>query len=255
MTGAPVTNPYGDLCAEIYDLDKPPGSLFDIAYYTQALKGIEGPILEAAVGTGRLFIPLIEAGLDMVGFDHSPAMLDICRGHLEARGLSARLGQARFQDFEFADRFGAIIVPTSSFILIDQFDEAMAVLGRFRDHLRPGGQLILDLPPPDFLGRNSDGLRVWTAANGDILRMDSRKVELDAVGQRRVNHDVYERWRGGQLVDRQLEVFAFRSWGLKEFEMALVAAGFEIASVGANYRPGRAPRAGDQIFNFVAVRP
>ena len=115
--------------------------------------------------------------------------------------------------------------------------------------------MILDLPPPDFLGRNSDGLRVWTAANGDILRMDSRKVELDAVGQRRVNHDVYERWRGGQLVDRQLEVFAFRSWGLKEFEMALVAAGFEIASVSANYRPGRAPRAGDQIFNFVAVRP
>lgn len=254
MSGAPVTNPYGDLCAEIYDLDKPPGSLFDIAYYTQALRDVEGPILEAAVGTGRLFIPLIEAGLDMVGFDHSRSMLDICQGHMKVRGLSAPLHQARFQDFELAERFGAIIVPASSFILIDRFDEALAVLGRFRDHLRPGGQLIIDLPPMDFLGRSSDGLRAWTAANGDILRMDSRRVELDAVGQRRVNHDVYERWRDGQLVDQQLEVFAFRSWGLQEFEMALVATGFESVSVGANYRPGRAPRSGDQIFNFVARR-
>ena len=48
-----LINRYGSLCAEIYDLDKPPGSLHDIPYYQSRLKDVPGPILEAAVGTGR----------------------------------------------------------------------------------------------------------------------------------------------------------------------------------------------------------
>nr|QQZ50539.1 hypothetical protein JKL49_03040 [Phenylobacterium glaciei] len=65
-------NRYGSLCAEIYDLDKPVGSLFDIPYYSGRLKELDGPVLEAGVGTGRLYVPLLEAGLDVTGFDHSP---------------------------------------------------------------------------------------------------------------------------------------------------------------------------------------
>jgi SAM-dependent methyltransferase len=137
MTTTETTNRYGRLCAEIYDLDKPTGSLFDIPYYTGRLKDLDGPILEAAVGTGRLMIPLLEAGLDVEGFDHSAEMLAVCRANARARGFEPRLTQARFQAFAYDRVFAAIIVPASSFVLIDGYGEALGVLERFREHLPP----------------------------------------------------------------------------------------------------------------------
>ncbi|CAN5896825.1 hypothetical protein BH11PSE1_BH11PSE1_20140 [soil metagenome] len=92
------------------------------------------------------------------------------------------------------------------------------------------------------------------AANGDLLRMRSERVVTDPIGQRRVNHDTYERWRDGKLIDSQLELFAYRVWGWKEFEMALAVAGFTDIEIGANYRPGRAPKPNDGILNFAARR-
>lgn len=247
-------NRYGSLCAEIYDLDKPVGSLFDIPYYQSRLKDLHGPILEAAVGTGRLFVPLLEAGLQMVGFDHSADMLQVCRRNAEDRGLTPSLAQARFQDFAFETAFAAIIVPASSFTLVDDFEDALAVLGRFGDALAPGGLLLVDLPPMSFL-EAPGGVRAWTAANGDLLRMRSERVVSDPVGQRRVNHDTYERWRDGRLIDSQLELFAYRVWGWREFEMALALAGFTDIEVSGGYRPGLRPRPGDGILNFAARRP
>ena len=53
-TNAPHPNRYGAMCTEVYDLDKPPGSLPDVPFYLERLAGTDGPILEAGVGTGRL---------------------------------------------------------------------------------------------------------------------------------------------------------------------------------------------------------
>jgi hypothetical protein len=249
---APAANRYGRLCAEVYDLDKPTGSLFDIPYYLARLRDLDGPILEAAVGTGRLLIPLLEAGLDVEGFDHSPHMLEVCARNAQARGLTPRLTQARLQDFAYDRAFAAIIVPASSFILLDRYEDALDALGRFREHLAPGGLLLVDLPPLSFLTVPADSLRSWTAANGDLIRLESRMAQTDWLAQRRANHDRYERWRDGRLVESELEIFAYRAWGQHEFELTLRAAGFEDVAVCGNYRPGRASRAGDGILNFEA---
>lgn len=254
MTITEACNRYGRLCAEIYHLDKPTGSLFDTAYYLARLRPLHGPILEAAVGTGRLMIPLLEAGLEVDGFDHSPEMLEICRDNARARGFEPRLAEARFQDFAPDRAYAAIIVPASSFVLIDDYDEALGVLDRFRQALAPGGLLLVDLPPPSFFEAEARP-RSWTAANGDRLTLDSRMAVADPIAQRRVNHDRYERWRGGTLVESELELFAYRVWGMKEFELALAATGFVDIEVCGNYRPGRPPKAGDGILNFSARAP
>lgn len=248
-----LTNRYGSLCAEIYDLDKPPGSLSDIAYYQSRLKDLQGPILEAAVGTGRLLIPLLEAGLPMEGFDHSAHMLAVCEGHLRSRGLVSRLQQARFSDFTADQPYGAIIVPASSFILIDDYDAAVAALTRFRNNLRPGGLLLIDLPPLSFYEVKAPP-RSWTATNGDRLTLVSQQERSDPIAQTRVNQDRYERWRDGKLIGTEIEYFAYRVWGLKEMELTLKALDFEDVEVCGNYRPGRAPRTGDGILNFSARR-
>jgi hypothetical protein len=59
---------YGSLCAEVYDITKPIGGQYpDVPYYIRHLSKIGGRILEPAVGTGRLLIPLLEAGLHVEG--------------------------------------------------------------------------------------------------------------------------------------------------------------------------------------------
>ena len=80
-------------------------------------------------------------------------------------------------------------------------------------------------------------------------------MDIDLVRQRRVTHDRYERWRDGRLVESELEIMAFRVWGLKEFEMALAMAGFSRISVGADHQPGKRPGRSSRILNFEALRP
>ncbi len=64
---------YGALATEVYELDKPIGHSFgDVEYYIRQLSGVSGRILEPAAGTGRVLIPLLEAGFELEGLDSSP---------------------------------------------------------------------------------------------------------------------------------------------------------------------------------------
>ncbi len=91
---------YGPLAGEIYELDKPMGHSFgDVEYYTRSLSGVSGRILEPATGTGRILIPLLEAGHEVDGLDVSPDMLAICRQQCHDRGLNPVLLDADMTSF------------------------------------------------------------------------------------------------------------------------------------------------------------
>src|SRR5690348_18138955 len=83
-SGRPIVSwDYGRLVAEVYELDKPVGSSFPaLKYYTRQLAGVTGRILEPAAGTGRVLVPLLEAGFAVEGLDISPDILAVCRHHL-----------------------------------------------------------------------------------------------------------------------------------------------------------------------------
>ena len=251
-----ITNRYGELCSEIYVLDKPPGALGDIGYYTQSLKPLDGPVLEAGCGSGRLMIPLLEAGIAMEGFDRSPHMLAEHRKAADARGLNARLQQATYEDFAYSEPFAAIISPVGTCTVRVSYEAALAALRRFHAHLKPGGRLFIDLMPLAGLAssRPGGGVRTWTTPAGDLLRMELQRAELDLLGQRVVTHTVYQRWRGSRLVDMELEVLAVRHWALHEFKLTLKEAGFSDVTVCGDYRAGRPPGARDDYWCFQAVR-
>lgn len=246
-------NPYGSLCAEIYDIDKPAGSLPDVPFYLARLSGLAGPVLEPAVGSGRMLIPLLEAGLDAEGFDASDHMLENCRRNCAARGLPAPVRKARFQDFAYDRRFAAVICPVSTFTFVSGFDEALQVLRRFRDHLEPGGLLMVDLPVLGAMWTDAHAIRTWTAGNGDLLRFENQLVQTDHLAQTSLSHMRYERWRDGRLVESELEVMQGRFWGREEFAMALARCGFADVEVFGNYNRGRPPRSTDRGLTFEAV--
>ena len=249
-----ATNRYGALAAEIYDIDKPFGALPDTRFHLQRFAGFDRPILEPACGTGRTLVPFLEAGHDITGFDQSPEMLERCRARCAERGLSPDLGQQRFEDFRYPRTFGAILMPVGTFTLIDDLDVARSVLRRFREHLEPGGVVVLDIQPLSFLADTRDDRRRWTAENGDLLTIEGIAFRTDWLAQRREGMLRYERWRDNRLVESHMEPMAQRYWGLNEFRLFLEAGGFSQVSVVGGYDRSRGPRPGDRVLTLEAVR-
>jgi SAM-dependent methyltransferase len=80
--------------AEYYDLDhrrQVDDVPFYLAYAGPASVAGGSAILELACGTGRILIPLAEAGHEMVGLDLSEKMLALCREKVAERGLGERV--------------------------------------------------------------------------------------------------------------------------------------------------------------------
>ncbi len=251
-----VTNHYGSIAAEIYDLDKPIGgeNMPDAAFHLARFAGFAGSILEPACGSGRVLIPLLEAGCDVTGFDPSGEMLDRCRARCAERGYSPALSQQRFEDFRYDRTFDAILVPAGSFTLVDTFEQGLAVLARFRDHLAPGGIVVIDIDPLRTLGATGGGRRHWTADNGDLLTLESAWTKTDWLGQRKEAATRYERWREGALIESQLMPWAQRFWGLEEFRFALRSVGFGAITVTGGYERGQAVKPGDPTWTFEVTR-
>ncbi|GAA4113989.1 class I SAM-dependent methyltransferase [Aminobacter aganoensis] len=251
-----MNNRYGTLASWVYNLDKPVGRSFgDVEYYLERLAG-SGPVLEPAVGNGRFFVPMLEAGFDIWGFDPSEEMLDYCRAACAERSLDvARVSRGTFEDFSHERRFAAIVVPLGSFQLITDMAAARSALRRFFEHLEPEGRLMIDLDAIEgFLGEGGR-VRSWTTGDGDLLTLTDTRASTDYVAQTTVTHLRYELWKGTKLADTEMELFSLRWWGVEEFAMALREAGFTDVVASADYRYGQAPTKGCGTISFEARRP
>src|SRR5262249_42048760 len=71
----------------------------DIPFYVaEARRSGSGRVVELGVGTGRIAVPIACDGTTVVGVDHSPGMLEICRERAELAGVSNLL-DLRLGDF------------------------------------------------------------------------------------------------------------------------------------------------------------
>ena len=75
---------YDGLAAELYDEFWNQEDLDDIPFFLHLAQTVEGPLLDAGCGSGRVLVPLAQAGLEVTGIDSSPAMVERCRANLEA---------------------------------------------------------------------------------------------------------------------------------------------------------------------------
>jgi SAM-dependent methyltransferase len=138
--------------ARLYDLDlvDDPG---DLDLYLALADRADGPVLELAVGTGRLAIPLAEAGHLVTGVDLDPAMLDRARRRARAVAgadrltlIEADLVGLRLPD---AGRFGLAFLALNSLLVLATRAAQRAALQAMADHLAPGGLAVADVWLPD----------------------------------------------------------------------------------------------------------
>jgi SAM-dependent methyltransferase len=125
--------------------------LEDLPFWKGLAERQGGPLLELGCGTGRVLIPLAEAGYATWGLDKDPEMLDFLQGNLEpALQPAPQLVEADVSDFELGMQFPLIIVPCNTWSTLEAETRKKA-LGRIVAHLRSGGLLAVSVPNPQVL--------------------------------------------------------------------------------------------------------
>jgi SAM-dependent methyltransferase len=124
----------------------------DIAFYEACGRRYGDPVLELAVGTGRVAWQLADAGLRVVGIDLSAAMLERAPRQGSGRPPAVRervtLHQGDMGCFVLAGAFPLAIIPYSAFQHLLTPERQRAALACIRRHLLPGGHLVVDVFDP-----------------------------------------------------------------------------------------------------------
>ena len=125
----------------------------DIPFYVRLAKEAAASghrVLELGCGTGRVTLPIAAAGVPITGVDNAGPMLDIARGK-SGDASNPRWVQGDMASFRLDERFGLVIIPFRSFLLLLTVAEQKACLTAVREHLVEGGRLALNIFNPSIL--------------------------------------------------------------------------------------------------------
>lgn len=140
---------FGDLNAAEYDALHNPGTTDESVALISELAGT-GRILELAIGTGRMALPLAKKGHDVSGIEGSPEMLEILRQKPGGSEIPAIVGD--YADVGMDGPFDFVfLVFNTLFNLTSQADQ-LRCFKNVGAKLAPGGAFLVETFVPDLSG-------------------------------------------------------------------------------------------------------
>jgi SAM-dependent methyltransferase len=123
----------------------------DLPFWLALADGQPGPLLELGCGSGRILIPLLEAGFQAYGLDNNEEMLRFLRRILPPGKQSAPpVFLADMAHFQLAMLFSLVILPCNTLSILSP-DQRLSTLACVHHHLAPGGLFAASLPNPLIL--------------------------------------------------------------------------------------------------------
>ena len=148
-----------DRIATIYD----PWSVSvteDVELYVAEAVASGGPVVELAVGTGRIAVPVAKAGIRVIGVDQSSAMLARAREYAEREGVweLVDLRQGDLREPPVDERVPLAICPFRSLLHMETESEKLRALRAARELLERGGRFVFDVfaPSPEDIQETHD---------------------------------------------------------------------------------------------------
>ncbi len=229
-----------DAIARIYD----PWSVSvreDVGFYVDEAIHSGGPVVELAVGTGRIAVPTAKAGIDVIGVDESPGMLAVAREYAEREGVSDRL-ELRVGDLReppVTERVPLVTVPFRSLLHMPNDAEKVRALSAARDLLEPDGLLVFD---------------VFAPSREDIEETDGRWLEREPGIFERADWDEASRTLSLSVRsdDGSAITFGLHWLSAPEWARLLDDAGLEVEAM-YGWFDGR-PQSGEEDMVFVTRR-
>jgi SAM-dependent methyltransferase len=123
---------YGDWSARMIE---------DVPFYVELAHEADGPLVELAVGNGRVAIPVArETGRRVVGIDSSPAMLEQARAAAAEAGVDLDLRLGDMRDLELEEPAALIYCPFRSLLHLPSWADRRRTFEHVAATLRPGGR-------------------------------------------------------------------------------------------------------------------
>ncbi len=237
--------------AEFYDRLND-GYRDDLGFYRGLAEDHGGPVLELGAGSGRVSVPLAQAGVEVVAVEPAAAM----RARGEARAAAADVTEridwcvGDMRSLALARTFPLVIAPFHALMHLVTLDDQDAALRAAWRHTAPGGVFATDVFVPRF---GPEGVvRVepgWGDVKGDLLVWQ----HVDPVAQWVVTEHRLDHVDGGGHVRRRAATLRQRYYGRFELERALRHAGFARVRVFGGFDRGPVT-ATSTSWAFVAYR-
>lgn len=113
----------------------------DVGFYVELACEAEGPLVELAVGNGRVAIPVARAaGRPVIGIDTSPSMLEQARERAAKGGVQLDLRQADMRDLALDQPAALIYCPFRALLHLPTWADRRRTFERVAASLRPGGR-------------------------------------------------------------------------------------------------------------------
>lgn len=147
----------------------------------QQLAG-DGPVLELAIGTGRVALPLAERGVEVHGIDLSAAMVEQLRRKPGGRDLTVTIGD--MATMRVGSGYTLVYLVYNTITNLQTQDAQVACFRTAADQLAPGGSFVVEVFVPQLR-------RMPPGQSAVPFHVGERHVGLDTVDvvtQRAVSH-------------------------------------------------------------------
>lgn len=234
----------------------------DVAFYVDEARRAGAPVLELACGTGRITLPIAEAGVDIVGLDLSPEMLALARVKLAVAPAEVQrrvqLIPGDMRTFALEQRFRLIAIPFRAFLHLLTVEDQRAALARIRAHLADGGRLIFNVFDPrlDILAAHATALGsalkyvdefVHPITGHKVIVWDTR--QYDQTRQIIEQYFIFEEVGDhGQVVAKTYSPLTLRYCFRYELQHLLALCGFEVEALYGDFGRGPFRPGGEQIW-------
>lgn len=113
----------------------------DIPFYVELAREAEGPLVELAVGNGRVAIPVARAtGRPVIGIDSSPAMLEQARSNAAKAGVELDLREGNTRDLALDEPAALIYCPFRALLHLPAWADRRRTFERVAASLLPNGR-------------------------------------------------------------------------------------------------------------------
>lgn len=139
---------------DIYESMHPGSWQGDIEWYCRKATESRGPVLELGAGTGRITIPIAEKGSVITALDVDSGMLGKLRQKISTLASEVQhritVSEGDMRTFALNQKFALVIIPFRAFLHNLTWDDQLSCLRQARAHLRPGGELALNVFHPSL---------------------------------------------------------------------------------------------------------
>jgi SAM-dependent methyltransferase len=234
----------------------------DVQFYVAEAQRAGSPVLELGCGTGRILIPVAQAGVAVTGLDLSVPMLDIARRKVAALDADTQdrieLVEGDMRRFSLGRRFALAMIPFRAFLhLLTPEDERQA-LECIREHLADGGLLILNIfdPRPDIIAAHSGPFGTALKKVSEFIHPETghRFVvwdtrEYDAERQVIRQYFIHEELDDeGRVISKTYAPLTLRYVYRYEMQHLLELCGYKIEALYGDFRRGLFRYGGEQIW-------